>query len=429
MLHKAIPSGSGTAFLNARRSRAGSVTRWGSCSCVLWVLFAAVAWPPVDAAAGTLHIYNVRSYGYSRTDDSSAFSAAIAAASRDGTGYASGPGGSSQGVVYVPRGVYRILNVKLLQNVRIEINARAVLMQAGGSLAHPARLFVLDGPAAAPLRNVSIVGVGASNMYAKKRKPPPAAGWHILRDFTLNLDPAATHSSALVRGIDIRNVDGFRISRVFIIQSKTDRSGRPPDSQTAAIGLSADAFSPIGGPYYDPHHGTISHVYAINEPGGYGPDQVDSAHNVNLDYIYSNGGTALRLETQASKGQYGARIDGLRAHRVMCDHGNQGVAFSPHGQDNANVSVTGVTGKDCKQAVKVSGFLEAGLSHHGNFLTTSVTGVNAIGGRTSQLTTNGAWTIGTSDRAIAIDPAATYKVNISGVVCSGPFQHQSDVPC
>jgi hypothetical protein len=387
---------------------------------------------PVGAAASAsdaTHVYNVLSYGYSAADDTSAFKAAITAASADATGYPAGPTGASQGVVYVPAGVYRVLNVKLKPNVRLEVDAGAELMQAGGPTAKPARLFILDGPATAALRNVSIVGVGSSAIAGDHAKPMPASGWDVSRDFTLNLDPAATNSSPSVRGVDVRNVDGFVISHVLIFQNKSTTSGQAPDSQKAAIGLTSDSFSPLGGPYYDPHNGIISDIYALNGPGGYGPDQVDSAHNVAITNVYSDGGTALRLETQASKGQYGAMINGLTASTITCDHGNRAVSFSPHAQANRNVTVSGVTATDCNQAVKVSGYLEPGLTTPGYFQNSSVDGVTATSGTTAQLTITGAWTLGQSDRAIAIDPAATYQVAITNLTCTGTFQHASNISC
>src|SRR4051812_10390832 len=225
--------------------------------------------------------------GRGRANATRSLQAAIDAASANRFGYRRGPTGSPQGVVRIRAGSYRILNVKLRSNVRLEISAGAVLKQAGGPTAHPARLFVLDGPAAAPLRNVSIVGVGISRLYGRHHKPTAAAGWSIRRDFTLNLDPVSTHGSPWVRGIALLNVSGFLIQRVFIIQNGSRRSGRPPDSQTAAIGLKSDTFSPLGGPYYDPRNGAIRNVYAVGEPGGFGPDQIDSAHNVLIKRIYS----------------------------------------------------------------------------------------------------------------------------------------------
>jgi hypothetical protein len=367
--------------------------------------------------------------GAGRRNNTAAFQAAIDAASRRAHGYPHGPTGAPQGVVKIPAGRYRILNVKMRSNVRLEISAGAMLMQAGGPRVRPARLFILDGSASVPLRNVTIIGVGTSPTYGGLLKPTPAPGWNIKRDFAMNLDPVGTNSSPYVRGIDVRNVDGFLISRMFVRQNNSRRSGRPPDSQRAAIGLSSDSFSPVGGPYFEPRNGVVRHVYGTHEPAGYGPDQVDAAEHVQITNVYSGGGTALRLETQASHGKYGSIIDGLSAAAIMCRHGNQAVSFSPHAQDNQNVTVTGVTAVDCNQGVKVSGYLEPGLSHHGVFLNSRVQGVLVHGGPGAQLTKVGSWVLGLSDRAIAVDPNAPYTIQFSGITCTGSFQRPSDVPC
>src|SRR5205085_6739491 len=142
------------------------------------------------------------------------------------------------------------------------------------------------------LTNVTIIGVGHSGRYGATRKPMPAVGWNIKKDFTMDLDPAGTNSSVYARGVDIRNVTGFLISHIFVRQNNTRPSGRPPDSQRAAIGLNSDPFSPLGGPYFEPRNGAIRQIYGIHEPAGYGPDQVDAAENVTLSHIYSGGGTA-----------------------------------------------------------------------------------------------------------------------------------------
>src|SRR5581483_8932945 len=169
-------------------------------------------------------------------NDSAAFAAAISAASAKAAGFAAGPGGSPQGIVYVPAGTYRLLGVSFKSNVRMEVDAAAVLEPTGGGGSTDGSLFSWTGPASSPLRNVTIIGIGSS----MTGKPVPATGWDIGHSFTFNLDPAATGASNHVRAMMVKNVDGFLIRNVFSVQNDSHADGSFPTSNTAAMAFKAE---------------------------------------------------------------------------------------------------------------------------------------------------------------------------------------------
>ncbi|MDQ1357468.1 MAG: hypothetical protein QOG44_1841 [Acidimicrobiaceae bacterium] len=408
----------------------------------------AAAIPGTAPTVGAVSVRDFGALGSGSGDDTAAFAAAISAASGpNAVRYPAGPSGASQGVVYVPAGTYRLLNLTFKSNVRMEVDAGAVLQQAGGRHASspagypPAPAIVLwDGPPGAPLRNVSLVGVGASPGGVKSTATPGVAGWSADNDFTFNLDPQATDANNLVSGLMAVNVDGFLVANVFSIQNDflpstapTTDAGWWPSSRKAALGLRARTDTPLNGPdFYDPHNGTIANWLNVRSPRGFGPNQVNSGHILTFSHIYSQGGTALRFETDTSnQKKFGSEVRSVTADDIAGVNCNRAVSFAPHFQVNYDVHVSNVEATACYQGVMES--IDGGIpvAQRGSFVRSSISAVTVTGGADAEVPTpgqNGLWTIGPSSQAFGRDSEASWAVTYaaSGVACGGTFQWPSD---
>lgn len=378
---------------------------------------------------------SVAGYGADPTgvrDSTAAFVKAQAAALASKTRY-KGPAGP-QAVVYVPPGTYRLLHLTFQSNVRMEVNAAAVLEQAGGrnagGSAHPPSLIDWDGPQGHPLRNVTLIGVGTADTPLKTKAAPVFSGWSITGDFTFDLDPAATDANDLVTGLQTLNVNGFLIANVYSIENNTQPAAAAgtdadwwPQSRKAALGLRERADTPPGGPYADPTAGTISNWYNIDGPKGFGPNQINAGHNLTFTHLFSDGGTTLRMETDASLGKgFGSELRGVRATDVAGQDCNRVVSFAPHDQMNGDVHVSGVKSVGCAEGVQES------VDGKGSFTDSTVDHVTVIAGPHAQVgnpSTNGIWTVGPSYQAFSKDSPnrSTWSVLYTAgtLTCTGAF--------
>ncbi|HVT75745.1 MAG TPA: glycosyl hydrolase family 28-related protein [Acidimicrobiales bacterium] len=440
MFHKAFPTNGGlrfVAFTAALLSSAATVIGTGA--------------PPAAAATvtpDTAGAVSVRSYGAvgdGSRDDTAAFLKAQDAALKSTLRYSPGPTGAPQAVVYVPPGTYRLIRLPFRSNVRMEVDAGAVLEQAGGRYVstkdNVAALMVWDGPGRSPLTNVTLTGVNQSTGGVKASADPVASGWSIAPDFTFNLDPATTDASVKVAGVQALNVTGFLIENVFSIQNDSQPATVPttddgwwPSTRKAALGLKERADTPADGSvFYDPHNGTVSNWYNIHGPKGFGPNQVNAGHQLQFHHIFSQGGTALRLETDASQGKsFAAELRGVTADDINGLNCNRAVSFSPHSQFNYDVNVTNVRAVNCAQGV-VESIDETNKWPAGAFVNSTIANVSVTGGAGAQLGTNpnGPWTVGTSQKAFAKDKSrkATWSVAYAAGTfsCRGTFQSTSDL--
>jgi hypothetical protein len=376
-------------------------------------------------------------------DDTAAFAAAMDSALAGSHRFAAGPSGQPQAVVYVPPGTYRLYRLTFKSDVRLEVDAGAVLEQAGGIEAARNKsdapfLIIWDGTSAtAPLRNVSVVGVGTHTGGVKDLASPVEPGWNIDNSFTLNLDPKTTNANQKIGAIQLLYVDGFLVQNVFSIQNATlpdpaavKASGGSypwPTTDKAAILLRPRNDSPPNGPFADPHNGSILHQYNINGSYGYGPNQITSGHNIRVSQVYSSGGTALRLETDATKKKsFGGEVRGLTADTIMGVNCNRAVSFAPHGQKNYDVHVTQVVARSCHQGVIESADESLGAAARGGFWDSTMNSVAVVGGLQAQDPVQlggsaGAWKIGASVQSFARDAKATWDVVFSNLSCQGPF--------
>lgn len=378
-------------------------------------------------------------------DDTAAFVRAQDAAVASGVRYPNGPSRRPQAVVYVPPGTYRLLRLAFHPDLRMEVDAGAVLEQAGGrnidvKNSVPA-LIMWDGPPGKALENVSLMGVNSSSGGRKGLAEPVFAGWSVEPDFTFDLDPATTDANEAVAGVQAVNVDGFSIENVYSIQNDSQPSAKTknkasawPETQKAALGLRGSSATPTDGSvFYDPHNGTVTNWYNVNGPKGYGPNQVNGGHNLAFHHIYSRGGTSLRLETDASQGKdFGAELRGVQADDIAGESCNRAVVFAPHSQTNHDVHVTHVQAVGCADGVLESRD-ETNKSTEGSFQGSTIADVTVSSGRRAQDSrqgTHGLWTIGLSEKAFAKDAKTRSLWSVvytAGTFhCTGSFMTRSD---
>ncbi|MDQ1393882.1 MAG: hypothetical protein QOF30_2859 [Acidimicrobiaceae bacterium] len=400
-------------------------------------------------AGATPGAVDVRSYGAlgdGTGDDTAAFLRAEDAAVASSVRYLSGPSGAPQAVVYVPPGTYRLIRLTFRSNLRIEVDAAAVLEQAGGRYVDTssmvAALIVWDGPGGSPLSNVTLTGVGSSTGGLKSLADPVFPGWSLSSDFTFNLDPGDTAGSVLEAGVQALNVTDFLIQNVFSIQNATQPASLPttqdgwwPQTQRAALGLRERFDTPANGSaFYDPHNGTVSNWYNIGGPKGYGPNQVNAAHNVHFQHIFSQGGTAMRFETDASQGKtFASEIRGVSADDIAGLNCNRAVSFSPHAQMNYDVAVTHVQAVSCAAGV-VESIDGTNKLPPGAFINSTIANVSVRAGNAAQNSSPagpGLWTVGVSQQAFAKDKSrqATWSVlyTTGTFSCQGTFQSSSNL--
>jgi hypothetical protein len=408
--------------------------------------------PPTTAAAtprtaGATSVAAFGADGRGNTDDTAAFGAAMTAARASAVRFPRGPTGQPQAVVRVPPGTYRIFQLRFESNLRMEVDAGAVLEQAGNKPLVESQhgggpsLILWDGPPGAALKNVSIIGVGSAGNALKRFQTSVEPGWNLDRSFTFDLNTQRTGGDNYDSAMQLNNVDGFRIANVFTIQNGTPSD--PTDPTTGKIGpyprptssravfvLSPRNDSPIGGPYYDPHNGTIRNVYNVNGPYGYGPTQVTSGHNLNLSTIFSRGGTALRLETDATlRKNFGGELRGVVADTIVGAGCNRAVSFAPHAQRNFDVHVSHVAARNCQQGVIQSVDESLDPSQRGAFTNTTLSDVAVVGGHGAQMPVSGRpglWAVGSSARAFATDRGASWSVMVTRPSCRGSFGHSPD---
>ncbi len=312
---------------------------------VTWAALVASGVSMVTGPAAAPPTFDVTTYGASPADagnDTAGFAKAISAASAVGTP-------TAPAVVSVPPGVYRLFRLGFKSNVDVKVSSGATVEEYGTS---PGPLITWDG-----VQNVTLEGVGGR--------------------FTMNLDPKATGASTAVMGISVLGVTNFTIAHISVIQNQSNLSGGAPDNGHAAFVYRAKSLST------EPTNGLMQDVVEVGGPKGYGPTQITGGRNLTFDSISSDGGTALRIETDGG-GVLG--VQWVAAHNISCTNGNKAFSLIPHGHPSSNVAVNGVSSNNCEYSFKTA----SGATN------VTITNVVSVAGKTAQLQASGttSWTIG-----------------------------------
>jgi hypothetical protein len=376
----------------------------------------------VDPLAPTPGAESVLAYGAvpnDTGDDTAAFQAAIsaAAANRIRPG---GPDGSPQGVVYVPPGTYRVCGVAPKSNVRMEFDASAVMLLGRDNCGNPS-VIVLGGG----VRNVTVIGVGSST----SGKPAPLGGRDISHSFTINADPAVTGVTADEKAMSVRWASYVRIENVITIQNAsrtaTNRNTQWT-SNSPAITFYGEPGSTAGAPRL-PQHVVVDNLYNASSPVSYGAVQVSACVDCSINHLFSQGGVALRLETDAEEAyylrtglHYYSTVDQFTANDLYGYNGRQAVTFSPHSQNNGTVTITNVVADSTYSAVRTANSGGSSLPSGSFSNLSSVTTVDTRPGTQAQIQMAGSvgWTLGPSWRAID-DAATTFRVQFADIHCGG----------
>jgi hypothetical protein len=321
--------------------------------------------------------------------------------------WAVGPTGALQGVVYFQKGAYTLTPITFTRaqsNVRLVFDPGVKIRPAAGTSQD---LFTL-GTAASQTSNVSFVagdGCGTVNyppsdlryVWANTNQRGNQAGiyrqtsdgyvagmpnidlggqsgWprsHLASMWVLDLDPAGVIATASddfdpgVAGFQVTNADGVRIADFVAYQNAArlvnadgtprslgDNGARVPGatSATTVVMIQPDwsAYATTDPSYPAPTNVTVSDVYDVLAPSGWGPEQVRVCQGCTFDTIFSHGGTALRLETDGGGKTTPRGCDGLgvsaTASNITGMYGNNVAAFTPHCRTNGVVQVSGLRG-------------------------------------------------------------------------------------
>ncbi len=331
------------------------------------------------------NLYNVKSYGAAgdgTTDDSAAFKSAVQAASQNGGGN-----------VYVPApGTYRIADVRLLSNVTVQIEAGAVIQKAPSTGWND--IFHLAGPNDTTFgTNQHIEGVNGNFVLDMSNSP-----------------------STGTNGIFIRNVKNFSVKHMDCIQNNSNQLMLSPTSRAPCLMFRGTPAGPVNGVYNHPNGGELVDLHSYNSPFGFGLTQVTTGENLTFRNISSDGGVALRVETDGNN-RY--TVDNLVADGVTCTNGHAPVHLVPWGQNNGKLTITNVRSNGCEEGLSV-------LGTTGGFSSAStISGVDVVAGPNAQLRTPdtgddpGLWYIGPSRWCQLWSLGISYSVGVSNISCGG----------
>jgi hypothetical protein len=190
-------------------------------------------------------------------------------------------------------------------------------------------------------------------------------------------------------------------SNIDIRMNADNLGGGSPSNAHAAFvyrALTADAV---------PTRVTLRNVHATGAPYGYGPTQITGGNDLTFVNVSSDGGEALRLETDGN-GILG--VHGVTADRITCTNGNAAFTMVAHGAPSDTVHVTNVSATNCYEGSKV---------RSGPVDDITITGEVVVKGDTAQLPNGsddlGGWHLGPS-AGCHINEGAT--ADITGDTCS-----------
>jgi hypothetical protein len=367
--------------------------------CLIGALTAATA----SGAASPARVADLRAAPFSALcdgvrDDTPAFNAAIlyAAAHPDST--VLGRAGQPQGVVHLAysamgRNTCRIYRVRLLSNVRLVIDRGVTIEQYGSGRGY---LLSLGGST-----NASILGGDLA---------PGVSTDH----WVVDVDAAQTGGNRDIHPIQIGNGEYAEIEGPSFLANWSQPLTPPASAKfktTSAMIHYGDGSN----------HVWLENASARHVPAGYGLTEVNAGGDLYFSDISSQGGVALRLETNPSKSTEG--IDTVEATGVSGSRGLEAINLSAHSLSILNVVVNGVTARGEGRGVHITnaaGFADPG----GGTVTASISSGCVYAGRRAQIRTgDDMWRVGRSVTvadAVGVDPSRL-QFTIDGVGAAGTF--------
>jgi hypothetical protein len=386
-----------------------------------------------EAAPVTYKLFNPASYaGYDptgATESSASFQAAIDAASKWATDHASQPAqyglrvpaelktsaganagpNQPQAIVRVDgNGVFKIDDVHLKSNVRLEIHASSTLIPVESDNAVMLFLAQSTGTSTTYLSNVTITAWGTSTTFrdtgrrcteAGKSSPcslPKKARYaavafpdgntlsgtgptSLVRRFTADRDPRrypnADHSIGNTpRGgaIKARQVRDFLVERMFYLahpgEVLTPQDNPPGPTAigsntypaTAGNGFSAEAISGVADfrpEAVQPRNGTIRNLHCEDCTRGYGILEIHSGVDLEYRYISTRGGIAIRWESAnngRSTRQTAQQVVGVDCNTValMSTHENNTSGLGVPGPEQDTLRASFVKAIGCDNGIR-----------------------------------------------------------------------------
>lgn len=220
-------------------------------------------------------------------------------------------------------------SIVMRSNVRLEVDSGVVLRYVS-----PGRGVVID---MRHRRNVAVtVGnprFGAHAHVAGDPHYPSLAG-------KFEIDTSLCPRGSRVTAVLLSGTRRFLVSNVYTVQS--------PVTNGAAV---IAHLAPSSGGIYRDH-------YNSGSPFGYGPNQLTSLRKAYIARIWTDGGTALRLETGPT--HHNGHVQAFGVHHlvvqdVYAQNGNRVVALVPHCADSANVRISGVYGLSDWEGIRLGG--------------------------------------------------------------------------
>jgi hypothetical protein len=219
--------------------------------------------------------------------------------------------------------------IVMRSNVRLEVDSGVVLRYAWSG-----RGIVID---LSHRRNVTVtVGdrrFGGHAHVAKNPAFPSLAG-------KFEIDTSRCPRGSRATAILLSGTHRFLMSDFYTVQAPVTNGA----AVIAHLALSSN------GIYRD--------QYNSGSPFGYGPNQLTSLRKAHIARIWTDGGTALRLETGPTHhtGRVQAFGDhGLVVTDVFAQHGNRVVALVPHCANSDEIRIRGVYGLSNWEGIRLGG--------------------------------------------------------------------------
>ncbi len=232
------------------------------------------------------------------------------------------------GILVIPAGVYRFLDVYMASNVHILVDKNATLkpyMESDSKGGVMLNFSYRDDSVPKYIENCSIRSLEEGQ--------------------TFKVDYSEYDSQQKIRFVIARKVINFMIADVDIHDNYTTHCG--------IVLLPTSAENVDGWEITRPTFGEVRNCSIFNARTGYGLCQLHGAQTVYFENIYSNGGVTLRLESGAGGAHAG--VFDISARNVITENGRSAVMMNPHSTENGTVNIDGVLSKGSGIAVLVHG--------------------------------------------------------------------------